>query len=205
MIEKKNVFHYSITAINTLIAIFALYLAFSHNNQLTAIDFLWESRAAQYIPVELKKEQACPENCEKTRYILPVWLKFKIVNIGFRAFTVDHISVLLVPLKGTLDLGKESAYYFSGELVKEKNEMPSKEMIELPVVIEPGHSKEFLKRVQIPIPQNVYLALKQKLKDGKIELNSFDKNDYIVFQKYKISSYITLAGGQTKVTDVQID
>jgi len=202
MIEKKNIFHYSITAINTLIAVFALYFAFSHNKQLTDVDFLWETSVAQYIPVKLEKEQTCPDNCEKIRYILPVWLEFKIVNTGFRAFSVDSISVLV--FKYTLDDSNEIAYRFSGELTKQKNGLPTNEIIELPVVLEPGHSKEFLKRVRIPIPQNLYLTFKQKFKDGKIKILSFDKNDYLIFQQYKISSLVSLAGGQTKIAEVQI-
>jgi hypothetical protein len=203
--ENKDYFHYLITAVNTIIAILALYLAFSHNKQLTAVDFLWESWAAQYIPVDLQAEQECPENCEKTQYFLPVWFKFKILNTGFRVFTVDHISVFVVPLNDPQAPSNERAYYFSGELVKEKEQMPSKEIIAFPVIIEPGHSKEFLKKVKIPIPKDVYVVLKHKFKGDKIEINSFEKRDYIIFQKYKFYSHVTLADGQVKIAHVKID
>ena len=56
--EKKNLFHYSITAINTIIAVCALYLAFSHNKQLTDIDFYGKQMLHFICPSNLQKKQA---------------------------------------------------------------------------------------------------------------------------------------------------
>lgn len=205
MIEKKNIFHYSITAINTLIAVFALYFAFSHNKQLTDVDFLWETYAAANIPAELTKEQASSDNSENIQYFLSVWFNLKIVNTGFRAFTVDDIFVLVSPLETTPCLDKSKVLYlFPRKLTKPQgNGMPTNEKIELPIVIEPGHSKNFLKSVQMPISRNIYFAYKQKFKNVKSETSSFDENVCSVFQNYDIVSKVTLAGGQTKSAKVR--
>lgn len=53
--------------------------------------------------------------------------------------------------------------------------------------------------------KDVYVVLKHKFKGDKIEFNSFEKRDYIIFQKYKFSSHVTLADGQVKIAHVKID
>jgi hypothetical protein len=201
MKEKKIIFHYSITAINTIIAVCALYLAFSHNKQVTDVDFSWESSVVESIPVELKNQDSS-DNLLDIPYSLSVWLRLKIVNTGFRTFTIDDISVWLSPLES-----ESSPKFFRlvGNLIKpQSNGKLTNEEIELPMVIKPGHSKYFLQRIQIPISKNVYFTYKEKLKNWKSEISFLESKDCSIFQKYDISSEVTLAGGQIKKAHPQL-
>jgi hypothetical protein len=202
MSDKKNVFHYSMTALNTIIAVFALYLAFSHNKQLTDIDFLWETNAALYMPSELTIKQAPSDDSENIKYFLSEWINLKIVNTGFRAFTVDTISVIVSPVEMKSSSGRFIKYVFLTNLTKpQDNGMPTNGKIELPIVIESGHSKKFLKKVQLPISRKIYFEYKQKFKNMKSEPS--DENICSLLKNYDIISHVTLAGGQTKSAEVK--
>lgn len=186
------------TALNTIIAVFALYLAFSHNKQLTDIDFLWKVTVVEYPPIELKNKDSS-DNLLDIPYSLSVWLNLEIVNTGFRTFTINDVSVLLSPLKSE---SSPKWFRYAGNLMKPNSnikKLPNEE-IKLPIVIEPGHSKYFLQRIQIPISKNVYFTYKEKLKNWKSETSFMQSDDCSIFQKYDIASYVSLAGGQTKIT-----
>jgi len=146
--------------------------------------------------IRIKQEPSAePDNIE---YSLSIWLRMKIVNTGLRSFTVDYISVDVSPIKSY------TTYVSPLVLTKTQDKgTPANEKIELPVVIESGHSKYFLKKIEIPISRKIYFENKQTFKNINSKTLSPDENVCSILQNFNIISNITLAGGQTKSAKVK--
>ena len=217
MLKKINL-PITISIISVVISALALYLAFIVHKESTSVVFTWEVRSRNDIPIKLKQERVghVEGRTRKTELesSIPLWLQYKVANLGSRTFSVDSIFVVVehikpdleifdrmfIPLGTSLSQGRGYAHLSSGISTKDK--------IVLPIAIEPGHSKVMFSKFDLPIPLKLYNAYKKEFKGQDfilLQVNRLDDDYLHISSHYYVTAEVTLSGGEVKVVRVDMD
>lgn len=144
---------------------------------------------------------------------LPLWIEFKVTNTGFRTFSVDSIWLTANGYKKNREMYKRLILHLTTVDPKPQNigdAFVSNE-ISFPLVVDPGHSKKFYKKLELPISNRLYDVYHKAFKGEAFSLGDIyrlNSADTRVSNYFKINAEIELAGDEKKnnrVTHVEID
>jgi hypothetical protein len=197
-----------ISILSIILASLALILSFIQYSESKAISFLWNVNSQNGIPINLKQENYKDEQGRTgTSFCIPMWLEFKIANTGRVTFSVDSIFVYTSPIKATNPRQFNSLNYslFQPSL---NAEVPPKTKIMLPIVVEPGHSKIMLSKVDLMISEVLYKKYVNMIKDKEFTLGDIYRlknKELRIGRNYRVYAEVTLSGGNVKTVRVDID
>jgi len=198
----------AISIIAFFIAALSLLLTYLNHQESRKIDFKWEANSDNSIMVKLERSLVYDEGKKKEKFDLPLWVEFKITNTGFRTFSVESI-FLVVHIKDPALAGP--AYMYLKTVDLKPNDVDDKTVsneISFPLVFDPGHSKKFYKKIEIPITKRLYDAYYKYFKEDAFSMGDIyrlNSADTRMSNNFKIYAEIELAGGEKKKTRVYID
>ena len=187
------------------IAAISLYLSFIVYNESRAISFLWKVNSRNDISITLEQLHSTDEQGKRrTTSIIPIWLAFNIVNTGRMTFSIDSIFVYTNPIKGT----EIRQFYSMGHRLFQpyiKIKVPPKERFMLPIVVDPGHSKIMLGKIDLWIPATLSKKYMNEFKGKEFTLGDIyelQNEDLRIGRNFRISADVTLSGGEMKTARV---
>ena len=129
------------------------------------------------------------------------------VNTGRVTFSIDSILVYTNPIK---DTNFRQLYSPNYSLFQPyfNPEVPPKTRIILPIVVEPGHSKIMLSKVDLMIPEILYKEYMNEFRDKEFTLGDIYRlpnKNLRIGRNNKVYADVTLSGGKTKMARVDID
>jgi len=209
--HKKSNIAIIISIIAFFIATLSLLLAYVNHQQSRKIAFKWEAKSDNSILVELEQELIDDEGKPVQTFDLPLWIEFKVTNTGFRTFSIDSI-LLVVHMEDREKSGKSYLHLTAVDSTPPNigDNLVSNE-ISFPLVVDPGHSKKFYKKINLPISDRLYDAYNKSFKGEAFSIGDIyrlNNDDTRVSNYFKIYAEIVVAGGEKKnnqVTHVDID
>lgn len=208
MLKKSNL-AITIAAFSVVISALALGLAFMGYRESKAIVFNWEVSPRSDISVRLKQEQLINEEGNLIlKFSIPIWIECRITNTGARTFSIDSIWVFLFTSPGSTY--RKAIYNLDRRLFKPNfpHGMLPKEKIPLPVIVEPGHSKVLLTKIDFDMPRRLYNAYKNEFKEQDFTLGDIYRlhnTDLRISRFCTILVEVSIAGGSRKITRLDID
>lgn len=209
-LNKKTNIAIVISVTAFFISTFSLILVCVNHQESKKIDFKWEANSDNGVLV--KMERGLIDNEGKTEEIfnLPLWIEFKVTNTGLRTFSVDSIWLT--------DIGKKEGQHTLMRLILKLTTVDSKphninehivsNEISFPLVVDPGHSKKFYKKINIPISNRLYDGYSKHFKEKAFSIGDIyrlNDDETRISSYFKINAEIVLAGGEKKNTFVDID
>jgi hypothetical protein len=172
------------------------------------ISFLWEVGSRNDIPIKLKQEHFKDEQGKaETSFYIPIWLSFKISNTGRMTFSVDSIFVFTTSIKGS---AIRQFYILNYSLFQPyiKTDISPKERTSLPIVVESGHSKIMLSKVDLKIPETLYEKYMNEFRGKEFTLGDIfrlQNKNLRIGRNFRIFADVTLSGGEKKTAHIDID
>jgi hypothetical protein len=199
-----------ISLISVLIAILSFLFAYVNYQESRKITFKWEAKSENNVLVKLERGVIDEEGKPIQTFDLPLWIEFKVTNTGLRTFSVDSIWVIVNGSKKDPEMFKK----FYNRLTTVDPTPPNirggvvSNEISFPLVVDPGHSKKFYKKIKLPISDRLYDAYRKAFKGEAFSIGDIfrlNNDDTRVSSYFKIYAEIELAGGEKINTHVDID
>lgn len=209
--NKKSNIAIIISIIAFFIAALSLLLVYVNHQESRKIAFKWEANSDNGVLVKLEHGLIDNEGKKEQTFSLPLWIEFKITNTGFRTFSVD--SIWLVVNINDREISRPAYFHLTEVDSKPQNigdNLVSNEIF-FPVVVEPGHSKKFYKKVNLPLSDRLYDVYHQIFKEDVFSMGNIyrlNNADTRMSNNFKIYAQIIIAGGEkknNKVIHVDID
>lgn len=199
-----------ISIIAFFVAALSLMLVYVNHQESRKIAFKWEANSDNGILVKLERGLIDNEGKPEQTFHLPLWIEFKITNTGLRTFSVDSIWLTANGNKKDQEMFKRLILHLTTVDPKPQNIGDSlvRNEISFPLVVDPGHSKVFYKKIKLPISNQLYDAYHKAFKGAAFSIGDIyrlNNDDTRVSSYFKIYAEIELAGGEKKSTRVDID
>jgi hypothetical protein len=221
--DKKSNIAIIIAIISVVISAISLLLAYVIYHESKTVAFKWEAHSQNGILVKLEQEWTNNEwtdiadiedgKSALTSY-LPLWIEFKVTNIGRRTFSVDNVMLLIDRVEKNPKKQKRIISFLNSIVIDRKgtdNDIIGDE-IRFPIVVEPGYSKVFYKRIKLGIPLHLYNMYKRSFKGEPFSIgdvyrlsNESNNDGFRISNYYYIRAEIGLTGGESKYTHVGVD
>lgn len=209
--NKKSNISIIISLIALFIAVLSLLIVYVNYQKPGKIAYKWEAYSDNSILIKLEHGLVDSEGKPEQFFNLPLWVEFKVTNTGSRTFSVDSIW-LVVHIKDP-DFARPAYMHLTTVDPKPHNigDKTFSNEISFPLVVDPGHSKNFYKKIKIPITKRLYDAYYKYFKEEFFSMGDIyrlNNADTRMSNNFKIHAEIILAGGEKKnnqVTRIDID
>jgi len=208
--NKKSNKIINFSVIFFLIVILFLLFGCAHYQESREIAFKWEANSDNSILVKLERGLIDDEGKQVQTFDLPLWIEFKVTNTGFRTFSVDSIWLVANGSKKDREMFRRLILHITDVDPKPQNigDNLVKNEISFPLVVAPGHSKKFYKKINLPLSKRLYDAYNKSFKGEAFSIGDIyrlNNDDLRISSYYEIYAEIELAGGEKKNTQVSID
>jgi len=184
-------------------------LAYVNFQESREIAFKWEASSDNSILVKLERGLIDNKGKPEQTFQLPLWIEFKVTNTGLRTFSVDSIWLNVNGNKKDPEIFGRTILRLSTFHPKPQNigDVLVSNEISFPLVVDPGHSKKFYKKINLPISDRLYEAYRKAFKGEAFSIGDIYRlnDDTRVSRYFKIYAEIILAEGEKKNTFVDVD